>query len=195
MASTSSDPVSETPEDRLKQFEPVSRPDAASTPDTAFADQFLKVFRQMAKAQFRTQQKAGLSARKVEEHLNARSDLLDNLKSERAQLEDRNEQLQRFILEVVDLITGFETTAENSENSEMRSAAATMTKALQQNMQKIGLQEIPALGEEPDGIYHFVLDTTEAEEARERDRIVEVVQPGYTLYGDVLRKANVIVAK
>jgi molecular chaperone GrpE (heat shock protein) len=70
-----------------------------------------------------------------------------------------------------------------------------MTEALQQNMKKIGMQEIPAVGEEPDGIYHFVLDTTSAKHEEEQDRIVEVVQPGYTLHGEVIRKANVIVAK
>ena len=181
--------------ERLNNFEPVSRDESAKPPDTAFADQFLKVFRRMAKTQFRTQQKADLSARKVEEHLSARSDLLDNLKSDRAKLEDKNEQLQRFILEVVDLITGFEKTAQNTNNPEMQSAAATMTKALEQNMKKIGMQEIPAVGQEPDGIYHFVLNTTEAEKAEDADRIVEVVQPGYTLHGEVVRKANVIVAK
>lgn len=183
------------PADRLKEFEPVSRPESAESPDTAFADQFLKVFRRMAKTQFRAQQKADLSARKVEEHLSARSDLLDNLKSDRAQLEDRNEQLQRFILDVMDLITGFKKTAESTDSADMRSAAATMTETLQQNMKKIGMQEIPAVGEEPDGVYHFVLDTTSAEHEEEQDRIVEVVQPGYTLHGEVIRKANVIVAK
>jgi molecular chaperone GrpE (heat shock protein) len=180
---------------RLQSFELVSLSESPDSIDTAFADQFLKVFTRMAKAQWKTQQKASLSARKVAEHLDEHGDLLDDLKRQRATLDDRNEQLQRVLLEVVDLVTGFRQTANASDNAEMQGAAETMQQALDASMQKIGLQPIPALGEVPDALYHFVLDTTSAERDSEQGRIVEVVQPGYTLYGDVLRKANVIVAK
>ncbi|MES3630160.1 MAG: nucleotide exchange factor GrpE, partial [Longimonas sp.] len=163
--------------------------------DTAFADQFLKVFTRMAKAQWKTQQKASLSARKVTDHLEEHGDMLDDLKRQRATLEDRNEQMQRFLLEVMDLITGFHQTAHAGDNAEMQGAANTMNQALQSSMQKIGLQRIPAVGEVPDAVYHFVLDTTTPDNESQQGRIIEVVQPGYTLYGDVIRKANVIVAK
>lgn len=182
-------------QNRLSNFEPVDLQSGSEVLDTSFADQFLKVFTRMAKAQWKTQQKADLSARKVAEHLDEHGELLDDLKRQRAQLEDRNEQLRRFILEVVDLITSFHKTAEASNDSEMQSTAATMRRALEKNMEKVGLRPIPALGEIPDSIYHFVLDTTRAKNESERDRIVEIVQPGYTMKGDVIRKANVIVAK
>jgi molecular chaperone GrpE len=182
---------------RLRTFEPVDLAAASSDAavDTAFADQFLKVFARMAKAQFKTEQKASLSARKVAEHLDAHSDVLDDLKRQRADLEDRHEQLQRFVLDVVDLITGFGRTAEASGDAEMQATAATMQRSLDTSMQKVGLRPIPALGEVPDAVYHFVLDARAPERAAERGHIVEVVQPGYTLHGEVLRKANVIVAR
>ena len=44
-------------------------------------------------------------------------------------------------------------------------------------------------------MYHFVVDTTQVDESAKRDRIVEVVRPGYTLGGEVIRKADVIVGK
>lgn len=181
-------------EERLRSFEPVELSDGDST-DTDFADQFLKVFTRMAKAQWKTQKKADLSAQRVEEYLDEHGDLIDDLKRQRADLEDENEQFRGFILEVVDLIQGFRETAQASENSDMRSAANTMRQALQSSMEKIGLQPIPALGQVPDGDYHFVLDTTDPENESERDKIVEVVEQGYTLRGEVLRKAKVIVAK
>jgi len=180
---------------RLRKFEPVDLSTDSEPLDTSFADQFLKVFTRMAKAQWKTQQKADLSARKVAEHLDDHGELLNELKQKRAQLEDRNEQLQRFILEVVDLISSFQQTAEASGDSEMQSTAATMQRALEKNMEKVGLRPIPALGEVPDSIYHFVLDTKPADNKSDHDRIVEIVQPGYTMNGKVIRKANVIVAK
>lgn len=181
--------------ERLHSFEPVTISDNSDAVDTAFADQFLKVFTRMAKAQWKTQQKASLSARKVTDHLEEHGDMLDDLKRQRATLEDRNEQMQRFLLEVMDLITGFHQTAHAGDNAEMQGAANTMNQALQSSMQKIGLQRIPAVGEVPDAVYHFVLDTTTPDNESQQGRIIEVVQPGYTLYGDVIRKANVIVAK
>lgn len=181
-------------EERLRIFEPVEFDDGGSA-DTDFADQFLKVFTQMAKAQWKTQQKADLSAKKVEEYLDEHGDLIDDLKRQRADLEDENEQFRGFILEVVDLIEGFRETAQASENPDMRSAAETMRQSLQSSMEKIGLQAIPAVDQVPDGDYHFVLDTTDPENESERDKIVEVVERGYTLRGKVLRKAKVIVAK
>jgi len=181
--------------DHLQDFEPVDLESEPAPVDTSFADQFVKVFTRMAKSQWKTQQKADLSARKIIKHLEERSDLLDDLKQRRAQIEDEKEQLERFILEVLDLISGFQRTAEASGDSEMQSTAATMQQALESSMEKIGLQKIPALGEVPDSMYHFVLDTRKAETEHEQNRIVEVIEPGYTLHGKVLRKANVIVAK
>lgn len=181
-------------EEKLRIFEPVEVDDAELV-DTDFADQFLKVFTRMAKAQWKTQKNADLSVQKVEEYLDEHGDLIDDLKRQRADLEDENEQFRGFILEVVDLIEGFRETAQASENSNMRSAADTMSQALQSSMDKIGLQPIPAIGQVPDGDYHFVLDTRDPDDERERDNIVEVVEQGYTLRGEVLRKAKVIVAK
>ena len=181
--------------ERLQTFEPVDLEAEPASIQTDFSDQFLKVFTRMAKAQWKTQQKADLSARKVAEHLDEHGELLNNLKQQRAKLEDQVDQLQRFILEVCDLITGFKASAEASGDSEMQSSAATMMRALQKSMDKVGLREIPAIGEVPDPMYHFVLSTRQPESRSEYDRIVEVVGPGYTMYGEVVRKAKVIVAK
>jgi molecular chaperone GrpE (heat shock protein) len=182
-------------QERLSEFEPVEVDDEPEPLDISFAEQFLKVFSRMAKAQWKTQKKADLSAQKVSDYLDEHGDLIDDLKRQRTALRDENEQLRGFVLEVVDLIEGFRKTAEKSGDSEMRSAAETMREALESSMEKIGLQRIPALGEVPDGDYHFVLDTTDPDTEEERDRIVEVVEQGYTHRGEVLRKANVIVAK
>lgn len=182
-------------EERLRRFETVNTGEDEDALDTSFADQFLKVFTRMAKAQWKTQQQADLSAQKVEEYLDEHGDLIDELKRQRADLEDENDQLRGFVLEVVDLIQGFRETARESQSQSMQSAASTMTEVIESSMDKINLQEVPAIGEVPDGTYHFVVDTTDAETEEEKDRIVEVVEQGYTLRGEVLRKAKVITGK
>lgn len=178
--------------DRLRTFEPVDLDDSSSL-DTAAADQLLKVFTRMAKGQWKTRQAADHAAQTVVDHLEEHGDLITDLKEQRAELQDREEQYQRFLLEVMDLLSEVKEAARQSENDAFQSAAASMQEALASSMEKIGLREIPALGEAPDSLYHYVVDTTETEV--ESDIIVEVVREGYLLRGYVLRKADVIVAK
>lgn len=179
----------------MQRFETVDFEDDEDALDTSFANQFLKVFRRMAKAQWKTQQQADFSAQKVQEYLDEHGDLIDELKRQRADLEDENDQLRGFALEVLDLIEGFRETARQSQNQSMQSAASTMAEALESSMKKINLLEIPAIGEVPDGTYHFVVDTVPAGREEEKDQIIEVVEKGYTLRGEVLRKSKVVVAK
>lgn len=187
-------------DERLRQFEPVDLDD--DTPldedaslDAARADQLLKLFTRLAKGQWKTQQKADHAAQKVADYLDEHGDRVTELKEERAALEDREEQYQRVLLEIMDLLGQLGETASRSDSDAFRSAAASLREKLQSTVGKIGLERIPAEGEEPDSLYHHVVDTAEADSTDKKDTIVEVVRPGYLLRGDVLRKADVIVAK
>lgn len=181
-------------DDRLRQFEHVDL-DGEANLDTAQADQLLSLFTRLAKGQWKTQQKADHAAQKVADYLDEHGDRVAELKEERAALEDREEQYQRVLLEILDLFLELDETAEHSESEELQSAAATMQDRLSSITTKISLERIPAQGESPDSLYHHVIDTAEATSEAEKDTIVEVVRRGYLLRGDVLRKADVIVAK
>lgn len=182
-------------EARIKQFEPVTLSEPTPPIDTSFADSFLKAFTRMAKAQMKTQQSVAMSADEVKQFLEKQDALITEVKSQRDTLRMKNEQLIRFLLEVVDLIVRFHTTTEENDNPEMASVARTMYQALERHMEKVGLARIPALGDVPDALYHYVLDVRTVEKSADKDHIVEVVREGYTLSGTVLRKADVIVGK
>jgi len=179
---------------QLRRFEPVDLDDEADL-DTEQADQLLTLFTRLAKGQWKTRQKADHAAQKVADYLDEHGDRVTELKEERAALEDREEQYQRVLLELMDLFSQLDETAEHSDSEELQSAAAAMRDRLFSITAKIGLERIPARGESPDSLYHHVVDTAEAASEAEQDTIVEVVRPGYLLRGDVLRKADVIVAK
>ncbi len=181
-------------DDQLRQFEPVDLDDEADL-DTEQAEQLLSLFTRLAKGQWKTQQKADHAARKVAEYLDEHGDRVMELKEERAALEDREEQYQRALLEILDLFSELGETAANSDSGELQSAAVAMRDRLSSITAKVGLERIPAAGEAPDSLYHHVIDTAEATSEAEKDTIVEVVRRGYLLRGDVLRKADVIVAK
>jgi len=179
---------------RLRQFEPVTLEDESSS-DTEQADQLLQLFRRLTKGQWKTQQKADHAAQKVADYLDEHGDRVTELKEERAALEDREEQYQRVLLEIMDLFDQLDETAQRSDSSAFQSAATSLRKKLARTVGKVGLERIPAEGESPDSLYHHVVNATEADAEAERDTIVDVVRPGYLLRGEVLRKADVIIAK
>lgn len=180
---------------RLASFEPVALPPEGEGLDTAFADDFLRAFTRLARAQMKTQQAVELSVEDVRRALQEQQGLVEEVREQRRAAERKSEQLLRFILEVVDVVLGFHKSSRKSASTELRSVADTMLKALGPNMEKIGLVRIPALGQVPDALYHFVLSTRAADDEAQRDRIVEVVREGYLLDGEIIRKADVIVGK
>ena len=182
-------------DERLRQFEPVDLEGEDGSVDTAQADQLLKLFTRLAKGQWKTRQSADHAAQKVADYLEEHGDRVTELKEERAALEDREEQYQRVLLEIMDLFDQLDETAQRSDSSAFQSATTSLREKLTKTVGKIGLERIPAEGESPDSLYHHVVNTTEADAEAERDTIIDVVRPGYLLRGEVLRKADVIIAK
>jgi molecular chaperone GrpE len=178
----------------LHQFEEVTLAEEASL-DTSFADEFMKTFTRMAKGQMKTQQSVALAADDVKQHLARQEDLISDIKQQREAFRVKNEQLVRFLLDVSDLIANFHKSTRDSPDETLAPVADTMYRALRIQMKKAGISRIPALGEIPDALYHFVLNTAPAVTHAERDRIVEVVREGYLLDGVVIRKSDVIVGK
>ena len=180
---------------RLACFERVElSPDQAGL-DTSFADGFLKAFTRVAKSQVKMQQAVELSVEDVRRALKEQSDLIEDIQGRRRAAERTNEQLVRFVMEVVDIIINLERAASEGDNPELRSIADTMMDALRSHMQEVGLALIPAMGSIPDSLYHFVLSTRQVSDAKKGGRVVEVVKPGYTFRGEVVRKAEVIVGQ
>jgi len=178
--------------ERLAQFEPTNLSEEASL-DTSLADDFLKAFTRMARAQAKTQQAVALSVDDVKRALQDQQSLIEEVKEQRRNAERKNEQLVRFLLEAVDLVFNLERSAVEADNTELLAVSQTMTRALRASMDKVGLTVIPAHGEEPDALCHFVVGTRPAEHPSQKERIVDVVKQGYILDGTVIRKADVIV--
>lgn len=163
--------------------------------DTGIAGQFLKMLVRIAKENMRTRQYTETSAEEILASLQRQEEMILELKKQRQALEDRQEQIVRFVLELLDLLDGFTRSASKSQDPSLLPTAKVMSRALEPLLQRTGFLRIPALGETPDAIYHFVLDTQSAEEPSQRDKIIEVVRDGFTLNGEVVRKADVIVGK
>lgn len=177
----------------MDAFEPVHIDKAAPAVDTRFADEFVRAFSRLAKSQVKTQQAVAMSVEDVQRSLEGHADVLDDLRERRREAEAKNERLVRFVLEAVDLIDGLYRTTRSSDNADLRSAADTLSEALRPHMERISLAPIPALGEEPDSLYHFVLSSAPGKGPRDKGRIIEVVRTGYLLDGRVIRKADVII--
>ena len=101
-----------------------------------------------------------------------------------------NEKLMNELLAVVD---NFERALDHDADEGFKEGIEMIFKQLQDVLEKSGLAEIPALGEEFDPNVHSAVMTEETEEY-ESGKVSGVMQKGYTLNGKVIRPTMVKVA-
>ena len=100
-----------------------------------------------------------------------------------------NEKLMNELLAVVD---NFERALDHDADEGFKEGIEMIFKQLQDVLEKSGLAEIPALGEEFDPNVHSAVMTEETEEY-ESGKVSGVMQKGYTLNGKVIRPSMVKV--
>jgi molecular chaperone GrpE len=101
-----------------------------------------------------------------------------------------NEKMMNELLAVVD---NFERALDHDADEGFKEGIEMIFKQLQDVLEKSGLAEIPALGEEFDPNVHSAVMTEETEEY-ESGKVSGVMQKGYTLNGKVIRPSMVKVA-
>ena len=101
-----------------------------------------------------------------------------------------NEKIMGDLLTVMD---NFERALEHDADETFKEGIEMIFKQLSDVLEKDGLAEIPALGEEFDPNVHSAVMTEETEDY-ESGKVSGVMQKGYTLNGKVIRPAMVKVA-
>ena len=101
-----------------------------------------------------------------------------------------NEKIMNDLLTVMD---NFERALEHDADENFKEGIEMIFKQLSDVLEKDGLAEIPALGEEFDPNVHSAVMTEETEDY-ESGKVSGVMQKGYTLNGKVIRPAMVKVA-
>ena len=101
-----------------------------------------------------------------------------------------NEKIMTELLAVLD---NFERALDHDTGDGFREGIEMIFKQLTDVLEKSGLAEIPALGEEFDPNVHSAVMTEETEDY-ESGKVSGVMQKGYTLNGKVIRPAMVKVA-
>ena len=101
-----------------------------------------------------------------------------------------NEKIMGDLLTVMD---NFERALEHDAGDGFKEGIEMIFKQLSDVLEKSGLAEIPALGEEFDPNVHSAVMTEETEDY-ESGKVSGVMQKGYTLNGKVIRPAMVKVA-
>lgn len=103
---------------------------------------------------------------------------------------------EKIVVELLDVIDNFERALEHAPDGS-ESYADGMSKIFKQFtgvLEKSGVKEIPAQGEDFDPNFHHAVMTENSEE-HESGKITEVLQKGYTLKEKVIRPAMVKVAE
>ena len=101
-----------------------------------------------------------------------------------------NEKIMNDLLTVMD---NFERALEHDADENFKEGIEMIFKQLSDVLEKDGLAEIPALGEDFDPNVHSAVMTEETEDY-ESGKVSGVMQKGYTLNGKVIRPAMVKVA-
>ena len=101
-----------------------------------------------------------------------------------------NEKIMNDLLTVMD---NFERALEHDADENFKEGIEMIFKQLSDVLEKDGLAEIPALGEEFDPNVHSAVMTEETEDY-ESGKVSGVMQKGYTLNGKVIRPTMVKVA-
>jgi len=107
-------------------------------------------------------------------------------------LKERTSQMALKVIEVLDSIERALLSAE--EGAGLREGIEILRKQVQRILKSMGVEEIEAEGQVLDPLYHHAVKTV-VDPGREEDTVVEVLQKGYTLDGEVIRPAMVVVSK
>ena len=102
------------------------------------------------------------------------------------------------IEKILPVLDNFERALEHAEDQKddaFATGVSMVYKQLADIVAGMGVEEIPALGEQFDPNLHQAIQQVEPENGQESDTVVGVVQKGYTLGDRILRHSMVIVSK
>ncbi|MDO4799754.1 MAG: nucleotide exchange factor GrpE [Bacillota bacterium] len=104
-----------------------------------------------------------------------------------------NETLMHDLIPLMDNMERAQTAMADSPDEKIREGVGMVKRSLDELFQKYDLVKIPALGADFDHDLHHAVLTEEGADAP--DKVVQVLQEGYTLKGKVIRPSMVKVSK
>lgn len=104
---------------------------------------------------------------------------------------------EEVIVDLLPVLDDFERALQNFDNEKTSSAFLEGIQLIYNKLVKTlsnkGLDEIQVMGQAFDTDYHEAVSNVPAENEKQKDKIIDVVQKGYKLHGKVIRFAKVIV--
>ena len=149
------------------------------------------------------QKAAGEAARKCKEYLELAQRVqadFENYKRRNASIrqEAHEEGVCETVIALLPVADNLERAVESAEqggNGALREGVQMVMKQLLDSFSKLGVEEIPALGESFDPNLHDAVMQVEAEDPSQAGKVAGVMRKGYQRNGRVLRYAMVTVAQ
>jgi molecular chaperone GrpE len=109
-------------------------------------------------------------------------------------LQDRTRA--EVIVEILNVVDDFERAmaAFADQDDEFVQGVRLIYNNLLATLEKFGVRKLIALGEPFDPNYHMAVASIDSEDV-ESNHVVEIIQEGYLMDGDIIRPANVVIAK
>lgn len=107
-----------------------------------------------------------------------------------------NEDLLKQLLPILDNFDRTLDAMEKTDNlSAIKEGIAMVDKSMKKQLNKIGLEPIPAKGKPFDSELHEAITTIPVEDEAQKDQVIDEVEKGYKLKDRVLRYAKVVIGE
>lgn len=128
----------------------------------------------------------------------ARADFVNYKKNEAARLSKaRKKEKKKIILDLLEIVDNFYLAEKNipdKEKNDYLTGLLNIRKQMEKFLKSYGVEEIDTVGNEFDPNIHEAVAMVDSEES-DNNKIIEEVNKGYLLDGELLRPAKVKVAK
>jgi len=179
----------------LNKFEPIEKEDFTEAMDISLVENYIDLAGKISRMHQKSNQTISYSLEQIIQSLKKNDTLIENLKEQKTELTRENEVLVRLFIDMADIIYNYCVAAQKAEDINLINSSLTLIKAFELNLEKIGLKKITGIGENPDSLYHYVIEEKLTEDKRQVGKILEIYNQGYTYNGKILKKAEVVIGK
>lgn len=142
----------------------------------------------------KSNKKCSMSMDFIADELETKNNEIFKLKKDLTERQQTNIKIYKKILLILDQIEVIYEYAKQSENQQLMKSLDMVKRIISKNILDIGLVEIKAMGELFNPKVHKCISTI-SDDNKIKGQIISVVENGYTLNGQVLRPASVIIVE
>lgn len=151
-----------------------------------------KLLRKMGRNSQKTLNSIEFIKTDTEKTLSKYKEIIDSVRKKQKQQELYQENLELALLDYFNIINDFISIAEKTNNKKIKDAIQQVIELKKQINKRVGIQEVPGVGSEINHTIHYVVSAKKTCDKKLDNTVKEVLDKGYRIGDNLLRKATVI---